>query len=558
MKLSHKLIMVSAAALMTVSPVISQVSPNATVEAAKKSSKKKTTVKKTSKKQTTSKKKTSKSKKTTKKISKKTSKKNTKKSVKTSVKADQIVLSHNSYIYFSNGKRNKNYKVGNKVWPKLNKGVKLNAFGTKVIKGKLYYFIGNNSYIKAANVGTVNGKKVSAEAAENKNEKETTKTIKLTHNAYVYNYKGKRIKKAGTLKKNSEITYVGTRNIKKKKYFNLGKGQYIKAANAKIIQKNVDKIEPGDEDTYIKIVTNSITYDENGDAYTPTIWQLKGTDCRVISAQKIKGKWYYQIGSVKGATQWIKAVNAYVVAGPTLIKDPSYKEPTPDVDVADTIVTLRVGAPTYNSKGEVISNNSFNAGQSLRVSKLVWIYLPSEKQSVQFYKIASDSKSYIRVDDVDLISGKNLTAVNTSEDAYETGVIATSSDKSELASLINNASTVKNSDSYKLASNDDQVNYNNAIALGENVNTDSKATLHDVKNALNAIKTALSSLNGAKITVFDRNNLSSNEIDAIIKLAAKVNNVSESDVHFTDNNQNLSITTASGYTRTEPVTNYLN
>ena len=191
----------------------------------------------------------------------------------------------------------------------------------------------------------------------------------------------------------------------------------------------------------------SIIYDENGDAYTPTIWQLKGTDCRVISAQKIKGKWYYQIGSVKGATQWIKAVNAYVVDGPTLIKDPSYKEPTPDVDVADTIVTLRVGAPTYNSKGEVISNNSFNAGQSLRVSKLVWIYLPSENKSVKFYKIASDSKSYIRVDDVDLISGKNLTAVNTSEDAYENGVIATSSDKSELASLINNASTVKNSDS---------------------------------------------------------------------------------------------------------------
>lgn len=61
-----------------------------------------------------------------------------------------------------------------------------------------------------------------------------------------------------------------------------------------------------------------------------------------------------------------------------------------------------------------------------------------------------------------------------------------------------------------------------------------------------------------KLLFFDRNNLSSNEIDAIIKLAAKVNNVSESDVHFTDNNQNLSITTASGYTRTEPVTNYLN
>lgn len=556
MKLSHKIVMVSAAALMGISPVIGTVQNTTSVQAAKttkKSSSKKTTAKKSSKK-TVSKKKTTKksSKKST---AKKSTKKTSKKSSSNTVKADIIVLSHNSYVYFSNGKRNKNYKVKNKVWPKIGKGATIKAFGTKTIKGQLYYFIGNNSYIKAANIATVNGKKVNYKAAKNEADKTTTKSITLTHNAYVYNKNGKRIKKAGTLKKNTTIIYLGTKKIKGKNYYNLGKGQYVKTANAKVVKKSTNVVNPADEDTYVRTVRNSIIYDENGNnVNSPSQLVIKGTDSRVLSAKKIGDKWYYEVGE----DQWIKAVNAYVVSGPTLIKDSNYKEPKPITNTNDTIVTLRKDAPTYNSKGKVVANNSFASGYSLRVSKLVWIWVPSENQPVEFYKIASDSSSYVRVSDVDLISGVQLTPINTSEEARESAVIATASDKTELNNLINNANSVKNSDAYKLASSSLQSDYDTAINSGQNTSMAGNSTLLDVKNAVDAINKAQAALNGSKVSVADRNDLSANEIDAIIKLAAQVNNVSESDIKFADNNQNLVITSSNGYTRTVPVTDYIN
>lgn len=58
-----------------------------------------------------------------------------------------------------------------------------------------------------------------------------TKTKKLTHNAYVYNSKGKRIKKAKTLKKGTKVKVYGYKTIKGKKYAHIGKNKYVKAAN---------------------------------------------------------------------------------------------------------------------------------------------------------------------------------------------------------------------------------------------------------------------------------------------------------------------------------------
>ena len=58
--------------------------------------------------------------------------------------------------------------------------------------------------------------------------------VVLKHNAYVYNYKGKRIKSSlgkYFIKKGTSMSYVGTKKIKGKKYYNLGHGEYIKAGN---------------------------------------------------------------------------------------------------------------------------------------------------------------------------------------------------------------------------------------------------------------------------------------------------------------------------------------
>lgn len=53
---------------------------------------------------------------------------------------------------------------------------------------------------------------------------------KLTHNAAVYNSKGKRTH-AKTLKKGKKVRVYGTKNIKGKKYYRIGKNKYVKIAN---------------------------------------------------------------------------------------------------------------------------------------------------------------------------------------------------------------------------------------------------------------------------------------------------------------------------------------
>lgn len=122
-------------------------------------------------------------------------------------------LTHNAYIYKSNGNR-----YGKKV---LKKGKTVKILGTKKIYGKKYYRIGKNQYVKVANFA----KKVSKANA-------VGGQYYLTHNAYVYNAEGKRIKGADTLKKSHIFTVVGTKTINGENYLFLGNGQYVKAANA--------------------------------------------------------------------------------------------------------------------------------------------------------------------------------------------------------------------------------------------------------------------------------------------------------------------------------------
>ncbi len=115
MKLSHKLIMVSAAALMGVSPLLGAAqSVNPVAQAASKSSSKKGT----------------------------------------------ITLSNNAYVYHKNGKRDTNYAGGGKN-AVIAKNRTLKYVGKPItINGNEYYPIGGNDYVKAANVGYKDGKGV--------------------------------------------------------------------------------------------------------------------------------------------------------------------------------------------------------------------------------------------------------------------------------------------------------------------------------------------------------------------------------------------------------------
>lgn len=127
--------------------------------------------------------------------------------------AKQKKLTHNAYVYKSNGNR-----YGKKV---VKKGKKVKILGKKKIHGKSYYRIGKNQYVKVANFA----KKTTKVNA-------TSSQYYLTQDTYVYNAKGKRIKSAGTLKKNHIFNVVGTKTINGETYLSLDNGQYIKAAAA--------------------------------------------------------------------------------------------------------------------------------------------------------------------------------------------------------------------------------------------------------------------------------------------------------------------------------------
>nr|WP_072749097.1 SLAP domain-containing protein [Lactobacillus helveticus] len=207
----------------------------------KKDSKKTTTKKSASTKKSTSKK-TASSKKTT---SKKTT-------------SNTIKLIHNAYVYDKNGKRLKTY-MGSAKYTTIAKGVTVNSNGTKTIDGVLYYSLGGGAYIKAANVddkaanvddkaANVDDKAATSSSTEKTSSKTTSKkntssekntssdeesedstSVKLIHNAYVYDENGKRVKNyLGTsyIGKGVTVKGLGTKTIKGTKYYALKPNHY--------------------------------------------------------------------------------------------------------------------------------------------------------------------------------------------------------------------------------------------------------------------------------------------------------------------------------------------
>ncbi len=242
------------------------VTSTSTAKSTKKSAKKTTkkVVKKTTKK--TAKKSESKedSKKTTTRKSASTKKSTSKKaasSKKTTSKkttSNTIKLIHNAYVYDKNGKRLKTY-MGSAKYTTIAKGVTVNSNGTKTIDGVLYYSLGGGAYIKAANVddkaanvddkaANVDDKAATSSSTEKTSSKTTSKkntssekntssdeesedstSVKLIHNAYVYDENGKRVKNyLGTsyIGKGVTVKGLGTKTIKGTKYYALKPNHY--------------------------------------------------------------------------------------------------------------------------------------------------------------------------------------------------------------------------------------------------------------------------------------------------------------------------------------------
>lgn len=507
MKLSHKLVMVSAAALMSVAPLLGTAENVNTVQAAPK----KTTSKKAA--------------------------------------SNKITLVRNAYVYDKNGKRLDKY-MGSAKYTTIAKGVTVTSTGTKTINGVKYYDLGGGAYIKAVNVdgkaasstsslskGTafvrtvnIDGKTTSNQESSVSNDAESTKKYdySLKKNAYIYDNNGKRINKyqgKSKLLKGAAIDVYGIETIKGKDYYQLDKKgtAFVKASN---VTRTVKA-------TSITMKKNAYIYNGNGDTKKKTV--KKGKTVKATEARYIGTKLYYKISD----NQFVKAANVGKISGPELepVNEP---DGAATVDTGDNTVdpnvtkvtTINV-APLYNIKGQPDNVRAFGEGQSQQVSELRYIATSATATPELFYKLSS-GRGYLKDTDV-AVSGKTLTPVNTPEQAREDVTVATAANKAKLLQDINEATSVKNSEAYKLASSDVKAAYDKAISDGTTVNNDATATIAQVNEADAAIVSAKAKLDGKRVAVANMTNLTSDEMAAIIKVVANANNVAESSVQLTTN-----------------------
>ena len=431
----------------------------------------------------------------------------------------------NSYIYDKNGKRISKYQGKSKFV----KGDSVTTYGIQTINGKKYYQLDKKgtAFVRTVNI---DGKTTSNQESSVSNDAESTKKYdySLKKNAYIYDNNGKRINKyqgKSKLLKGAAIDVYGIETIKGKDYYQLDKKgtAFVKASN---VTRTVKA-------TSITMKKNAYIYNGNGDTKKKTV--KKGKTVKATEARYIGTKLYYKISD----NQFVKAANVGKISGPELepVNEP---DGAATVDTGDNTVdpnvtkvtTINV-APLYNIKGQPDNVRAFGEGQSQQVSELRYIATSATATPELFYKLSS-GRGYLKASDV-AVSGKTLTPVNTQEQAKEDVTVATAANKAKLLQDINEATSVKNPEAYKLASSDVKAAYDKAISDGTTVNNDATATIAQVNEADAAIVSAKAKLDGKRVAVANMTNLTSDEIAAIIKVVANANNVAESSVQLTTN-----------------------
>ena len=431
----------------------------------------------------------------------------------------------NSYIYDKNGKRISKYQGKSKFV----KGDSVTTYGIQTINGKKYYQLDKKgtAFVRTVNI---DGKTTSNQESSVLNDAESTKKYdySLKKNAYIYDNNGKRINKyqgKSKLLKGAAIDVYGIETIKGKDYYQLDKKgtAFVKASN---VTRTVKA-------TSITMKKNAYIYNGNGDTKKKTV--KKGKTVKATEARYIGTKLYYKISD----NQFVKAANVGKISGPELepVNEP---DGAATVDTGDNTVdpnvtkvtTINV-APLYNIKGQPDNVRAFGEGQSQQVSELRYIATSATATPELFYKLSS-GRGYLKDTDV-AVSGKTLTPVNTPEQAREDVTVATAANKAKLLQDINEATSVKNSEAYKLASSDVKAAYDKAISDGTTVNNDATATIAQVNEADAAIVSAKAKLDGKRVAVANMTNLTSDEMAAIIKVVANANNVAESSVQLTTN-----------------------
>lgn len=398
-------------------------------------------------------------------------------------------LERNAYIYNSQGRRTKK-----NVWKH---GKKVLVLGTKTIKGKKYARIGRNQYIRLTNFKKYNTS--------------SKPTALLKHNAYVFDENGRRIKVA-SLKKNKIVTILGTRYIKGKKYYQIAKNRFIKAANATTSIANV--VNNSRNDLNQKSAANNTN--------TTTIINNNSTSVNSnVDNNAVTGV----TNTVNGSTVSSNVTSSSTVSANSNTNSSTTSEKSTDIKNNDT------------------DGNSSDLEKGLKVLHTSYVFDKAGKHILGSFVIKG---SMVDVKNATLINGKQYYGLvgddddsitgyvpATAFDKNATGLKVTVSDKSFIQykkDIDQLSSGIFNSSAYDLSSPAKKNAYRAAYSAAYEVGNFKYSTVEDMEAAKANLKQAIKDLDGKPVVVegtYDNYILTSTQKSQILALVNKEYNVTD-------------------------------
>ncbi|TSO25417.1 SLAP domain-containing protein [Lactobacillus sp. LL6] len=460
-----------------------------------------------------------------------------------------VKVSRNSYIYDKNGKRLKSFRNKKAYFP-AGTTIKLTVKSKYYKTPYTYYNVGNGKYIKNSDVSKLDGKGV----------------MFISHNAYIYNNKGKRANKV-TLKTGTLINYYGSvkdgksqyyyyanvgetklrhipnYKIGKKWFFKIAKNKYIKANNINTINgKALFTKGP------IEVTVTRDTYYLN-DKFQATNKLVKAGKTLKVDQAIRQGvsdytMVYYHVAGTKDyldsdlATEYPNSTTGpYDWSGGSVLSK-QYLEDVSYNDLHYSLISFKKGVDPvyYNFNGDK-TTLKVDDGDDLAANEAVYIYNSKTKQTDLYYHLeksifiqwgAEDTgidtainDVYVKASDVD-IRGLKLKPINTASSAEKSAnTVASESQLTKLKDSIADENSIKKSDKYRLETWANRTTYDNAIKNAQDVLNKKTPTMALVEQAQWQVDFAKKNLKGAKIKVKDINHITPQEGQQIFSLMAQ-------------------------------------
>lgn len=429
-----------------------------------------------------------------------------------------------SLKYYGAPKTDLNANEGGNYFPSLQfnigNGNYVSLDYVKQISGPQWLTVVNNSYLY-----NKNGKKLATKIKRWENLAYPGKIKPATNQRFYFNL--------------SQKKYIPYRYYKNVPYYNLGKGHYVRVSDIGFVNGNA-LIAKNGQTTGIVSTNNARTYTSSED-YANS--KYMAPTARYLN----KGQKFTFDKAVTFSTQLvdadhdpcdyyrIKGTNLYISGNDLYLSKQLVSTDYENLNSTRLVMTEK--APLYDASGK--KTNQFlptkyktalveetDLYEYQHADELLYLWVPSENKAELFYHVVGHpdiktnslaDEGYIKQAAVSKTLGLSLKVANTAAQAEAANKVATNKD--QLKTAINNAENIQSKDIYKLADYDLKVSFDTYLKNAEDIVTNKSATEMVVQQAEQNLTKAQKALNGKKLKIGNYDQLTLTELQKIMYLA---------------------------------------